>query len=154
VLALADWRYGPNARGLDVLVQEVAPVLGTRLVIAGRGSEPVGGLGFVQDLDSLYDGAALVVSPVVSGAGTQLKVVEAVTRGRVVVTTPYGAASLPAGAPSEAVEAVPVADLATRVRALLEDVAERHRREDLLRAAPLARSWVSAAAPLLEHLRG
>ncbi|MCW2585485.1 MAG: glycosyl transferase group 1 [Frankiales bacterium] len=155
VLAVADWRYGPNADGLRLLVHEVAPRLGHELVVAGRGSELVpGGLGFVEDLTALYDEAAVVVSPVVRGAGTQLKIIEALTRGRVVVTTTYGARSVPAAAHQGCVIADGPEALASALRLLVADVTDRHRREAVLRAAPLPRSWTAAAAPLTDLLAG
>lgn len=152
-LAVADWTYGPNARGLSLL-RELLPRFGERLVLAGKGSEAAGGLGFVDDLQALYDGAALVVSPVVSGAGTQLKVIEALTRGRVVVTTPYGAASRPSEVPEDGLVAIEVQRLGDEVNRLLASPEERHRREQLLAAAPLPRSWAAAATPLMELIRG
>jgi hypothetical protein len=148
VLAVADWRYGPNAEGLQLLVEQVAPRLDRELVLAGRGSERVGGLGFVEDLDPLYDAAAVVVSPVVRGAGTQLKVIEALTRGRVVVTTPYGQRSVPPAASEGCVVADGAAALAGAVMQLVNDVEDRHRREECLRTAAMPRSWDEAAAVL------
>jgi hypothetical protein len=148
VLAVADWRYGPNAEGLRFLVEQVAPRLDRQLVLAGRGSEVVGGLGFVEDLDPLYDAAALVVSPVVRGAGTQLKVIEALTRGRVVVSTSYGMRSVPQVAQDGCVVADGSTDMSRAVMRLVDDVDDRHRREAHLRAAAIPRSWSEATAGL------
>ncbi|TAL21759.1 MAG: glycosyltransferase [Frankiales bacterium] len=152
VLAVADWTYGPNAAGGRALVRDVWPAVarrvpGARLVLAGRGGEELGGLGFVDDLDVLYRDAAVVVAPATSGGGTQLKVVDAVARGRVVVTTAYGARSLPAGATS----ACHVGDLVDGLVQSLVDVAARHRREELIRAVALP-GWRVAAAPLIDAL--
>lgn len=152
-LLVADWRYGPNAEALRWFLWEVAPRLTCDVVVAGRGSEDVhGGLGFVDDLGPLYDAAAVVVSPVRQGAGTQLKVVEALTRGRLVVTTAYGARSVPAGAEVGAEVTLTAVDLAQAVNRLVNDVAERARREILLRAAGFTRTWGEAARPLLRAL--
>jgi glycosyltransferase involved in cell wall biosynthesis len=145
---VADWRYGPNAEGLRFLVEQVAPRLDRQLVLAGRGSEVVGGLGFVEDLDPLYDAAALVVSPVVRGAGTQLKVIEALTRGRVVVSTSYGMRSVPQVAQDGCVVADGSTDMSRAVMRLVDDVDDRHRREAHLRAAAIPRSWSEATAGL------
>ncbi|MGZ6793433.1 MAG: glycosyltransferase family 4 protein [Mycobacteriales bacterium] len=152
VLALADWTYGPNAEGLALLVEQVQPLLAAELVLAGRGSEAHGGLGFVPDPTPLYERSAVVVSPVRRGAGTQLKVVEALTRGRVVVTTGYGARSVPAGAQDGCVVADGAPALAAALDRLVADPAERHRRERALAAAALPRDWAAAAAPLLTAL--
>lgn len=154
VLAVGDWRYGPNRDGLKSFLARDWPriseaVPGRRLVLAGRGSEDhPGGLGRVEDLTPLYDSAAVVVAPATSGAGTQLKVVEAVARGRVVVSPPYGARSLPPGLRG----LCPSGDVGALVVALLDDVADRHRREAALRAADLPRTWAQAAAPLVTAL--
>jgi polysaccharide biosynthesis protein PslH len=154
VLAVADWRYGPNAEALRELVDRVWPtVVGrlpqARLVLAGRGSEAAGGLGFVEDLGPLHDAAAVVVAPARRGAGTQLKVVEALARARVVVTTSYGARSVPPGAGSAAVVDD---DLAAGLSRVLADVAWRHARERGLAATAELRSWARAAAPLTARL--
>lgn len=152
VLAVADWRYGPNAQGLRLLAA-VGEHLALPLVVAGRGSEHLpGGLGFVADLDPLYDRAAVVVSPVTRGGGTQLKVVEALARGRVVVTTSYGARSVPTAAREGCVVADSPEQMAAEIALLTGDLADRHRRERALRDAPLPRSWSDAAAPLTQLL--
>lgn len=151
VLAVGDWTYGPNAEGLAALLPVVQD-LPVPFVLAGRGSEQHGGLGFVDDVSALYEQAAVVVSPVVRGAGTQLKVVEALTRGRVVVTTTYGARSVPPGAEVGVEVADGAADLRAALVRLVRDIAERHRREAALAATELPRSWAVAAAPLIAVL--
>ncbi len=50
--------------------------------------------GFVQDLRREYADAAIVVVPLTSGGGTKLKVLEAMSMGRAVVTTKIGAEGL------------------------------------------------------------
>lgn len=156
VLLVADWRYGPNADGLRWFRSEVAPLLRSRVVLAGRGSEGLpGGVGFVDDLGPLYDAAAVVVSPVRRGAGTQLKVAEALSRGRLVVTTPYGGRSVPAAALPMGVElAEEAADFARAVDRVVREVEQRSARERALRTAPFARIWSEAAAPLVRALEG
>lgn len=152
-LLVADWRYGPNADALRWFTDEVAPHLRCPVVLAGRGSERVpGGLGFVPDLGPLYDAAAVVVSPIRSGAGTQVKVVEALARGRVVVTTPYGLRSVPEGARVGVEVAQTAVGMAAAVDRLVADQGERALREHALRGARFARSWAQVAAPLLTGL--
>lgn len=148
VLAVGDWRYGPNAQGLAWLAREVLPLLDGKVVLAGRGSEAYGGLGFVDDVTPLYDDAAVVVGPVARGAGTQLKVVEALTRGRVVVTTAYGARSVPPAAAAGCIVADGPVAMVHEIALLVGDPVERHRREALLRQAAIPRTWDAAAAPL------
>lgn len=153
VLAVGDWRYGPNRDGVRAFLARdwprIAAAAPGRLVLAGRGSEALpGGLGRVEDLTPLYDAAAVVVAPATTGAGTQLKVVEAVARGRVVVSPPFGARSVPTAARAACLSG----DVAAHVLALLGDVEDRHRREGLLRAAGLPRTWSHAAEPLVTAL--
>ncbi len=56
--------------------------------------------GTVADVAEVYAGAALALAPATTGGGSQLKLTEALSRGRCVVTTPFGAGGLP-GALSE-----------------------------------------------------
>lgn len=144
VLAVADWTYEPNRREVPRL-----RALDLPLVLAGRGSEAwPEGRGWVDDLAPLYDSAAVVIAPARSGGGTQLKVVEAVCRGRVVVTTEHGARSLPQSARAFCL----VGPLEEGVRRLLADVDDRHQRERGLRQAHLPRSWRDAARPLTDAI--
>ena len=152
LLAVADWSYAPNRRGLDAFLATVWPRLHaarstTRLVLAGRGAPTelppgVTAAGFVPDLGSLYSAAAAVIAPVEEGAGTQLKVVDAVARGRVVAVTPYGARSLPGHARGVCPAALEAEELAR----LLDDVADRHRREAQLCSVRI--DWAASTTPL------
>jgi glycosyltransferase involved in cell wall biosynthesis len=151
VLAVADWRYGPNVEALS-RVLDLAPRFRAPFVLAGRGSETYGGLGFVEDLAPLFDAAAVVVSPVLRGGGTQLKIIEALTRGRVVVTTPYGARSVPPGAEAGCVLADGEDAMVGAVNDLLSQPGSRHQREAALQVASLPRTWEVAAEPLIEVL--
>lgn len=144
VLAVADWEYGPNRASAEQLLGLDLP-----LVLVGRGSESFpGGRGFVEDLTPVYEGAAVVVAPATKGGGTQLKVAEAVSRGRVVVTTDYGVRSVP----GPARDACLYGDLGAGARRMLADVPDRHRREQALRDADLPRTWLGAGVELLAAL--
>lgn len=155
VLLVGDWRYGPNADGLRWFHEQVAPHVQSRVVVVGRGSESVpGGIGFVADLGPLYDAAAVVVSPVGRGAGTQLKVAEALARGRLVVTRPYGARSVPPGAAVGTEVAAAPQDFARAVERTVRELDQRAVRERSLRSVAIPRSWDEAAAPLLRVLPG
>lgn len=93
--------YPPNAEGVRRFVREVWPRVRSahpdwEFIVAGAGKPPVRApgvrfAGFVEDLDSLYEESAAVVAPVFSGAGTSLKVLEALDRGRDVFATPCAA---------------------------------------------------------------
>jgi len=96
--------YGPNQEGVGwfldnvwTKVHERWPDL--RYAIAGGGLPDslkgkwsavpgVQVLGFVDDLDALYAKSLAVVTPILSGAGTCIKVVEAGLHGRFVLATP------------------------------------------------------------------
>lgn len=90
----------PNVVGLRWLFQEVWPLVrqsrpDARLLVAGSvnraidwAPEGVELLGPVRDLGPLYESAAVVVSPLLTGSGLKIKVVEALARGKAVVATP------------------------------------------------------------------
>jgi len=51
--------------------------------------------GVVPDLDELYRSAAVVINPVPAQTGLSIKSVEALARGKCLVTTPAGAQGIP-----------------------------------------------------------
>lgn len=99
--------HAPNRAGLNHFVAEVWPavraavpgatltLVGSRMADADRqrwgvvpGVKPVG---FVEDLTQPYRDCAFTIAPLYSGAGSSIKVVESLARGRTVVATPQGA---------------------------------------------------------------
>lgn len=83
-----------NLEGLRWYAAEVAPSLGMRTLVVGRGLEALGPLpanvdriGPVEDLSPWYAGAALVIAPILSGSGMKTKVAEALMHGKRVVGT-------------------------------------------------------------------
>ena len=111
VLFVANLDYGPNVEAAEVLVDQVHPVLESkigrpvRVVLVGsyRVDGPLRRLsahpavtltGFVEDLHDLYAQAGVVVTPLLHGSGTRIKVLEAFARRVPVVTTPVGVAGL------------------------------------------------------------
>ena len=168
VLFVANVLYEPNDQAAVRLIEKVWPrvrarVADAELHVVGTGTDDRLGrftgdgvriAGQVVDLRSHYDAAAVVVAPVESGGGTQLKVVEALAHGRVVVGSPYSARSAPPQAESGFVVAKDEAALATTISEVLTDVAARHVREAKLVAAMAGTSgWDVACRPLLERLR-
>ena len=93
-----------NRDGLDWFLAECwdpirAAVPGVRLLVAGRGGQDIQGpgveaFGFVDDLGDLYAQSSVAIVPLRHGAGTRLKVLEAMAHGRGVVATPVGAEGL------------------------------------------------------------
>ena len=99
--------YRPNYEGVEWFVREVWPKVHAEFpdlsyAIAGKGAPAdfaarwskvpgVKVLGFVDDLDALYEESLAVVAPIFSGSGTCIKVQEAMLRGRYVFATPFAA---------------------------------------------------------------
>lgn len=159
--------YGPNKQALRWFLDEVWPrvlarVPDARFEAVGRGladshpratGEPAG-TGFHSDVasvDPFYAAADVCVVPLLSGGGTKIKLVEAMSRGRAVVTTSLGLEGL-----EEHRSVLLVADgaqeFADAVAGLLADP---ERAADLgARAAEASRSfsWEAAMAPLRDLL--
>lgn len=47
-------------------------------------------LGYVDDLDSIINEAKFVIAPIYTGAGVKIKVIHAISKGKVLITTPKG----------------------------------------------------------------
>jgi glycosyltransferase involved in cell wall biosynthesis len=148
VTFFANTTYGPNREAADRLRRSVWPLVvahrpTARLRICGRGTDDE-----VDDVEPVFRGASLLLAPVGAGGGTQLKVIEALAHGRVVVATEYSARSAPASARDACVATVDAADMAATIVRLLDDVDERHRRE----AAAHVPTWSEACAPLVDAI--
>ena len=103
ILTVGLMGYGPNSQGVSWFLRHVWPEVHREFpeltyAIAGGGLadstrrvwESVSGvrvLGFVDDLDAVYERALAVVTPILSGAGTCVKTIEACKRGRKVLST-------------------------------------------------------------------
>jgi len=168
VTYVANAAYDPNRQAAHFLVREVWPLVRGRvpaaeLCLVGRGMDEVMGwarsvpgvtvIGEVPDVTPLLQAAAVVAAPVASGAGTQLKVVEALSHGRTVVATPYSANSIPAGAEVGCRIAPDAIGFADALVSALGSPDERHRRERQLTSEWEPLTWSRAAAPLITALR-
>jgi sugar transferase (PEP-CTERM/EpsH1 system associated) len=109
--------------------------------------------GTVPQVQPYLAAAAVVVVPILVGAGTRLKVLEALAMGKAVVTTSVGCEGLGLVSGEHAIIADDPATFATAVSALLRD---DERREALGRAgralAEERYGWERCAAPLLDLL--
>ena len=109
VLYLGSFYHPPNVLAAERLIGRIWPrvrarIPAARLLIAGADSErlpsraakPAGVtyLGFVDDLDSVYARSRLVCTPITTGSGTRLKLLEAAAYGRPMVSTRIGAEGL------------------------------------------------------------
>ncbi len=116
VLFLGSYDYRPNCDAADRLIQQIWPLIQQRipeaqLIIAGKGPEQIASFrspgagvtftGFVEDLDQLYARSRVIACPIMVGGGTRLKLVEAASYGRPMVSTRLGAEGLHFEAGSE-----------------------------------------------------
>jgi glycosyltransferase involved in cell wall biosynthesis len=159
--------YGPNKAALRWFLDEVWPqvlrrVPEARFLAVGRGlsaahprqtGEP-DGVEFHSDVasvDPFYERADVCVVPLLSGGGTKIKLVEALSRGRAVVTTSLGLEGL-----EEHRSVLRVADGADAFAGALAELFENpDQAAELGRsAADVARSfsWESAMTPLRDML--
>ncbi len=140
-LLVANFGYGPNARGADWLLRHVWPAIRrsvptATLACVGAGMPPglerltaltpgAEACGQVADLAPRLRDAAVVLAPLLEGGGTRLKIVEAWSQGKAVVTTSKGIEGLPADAGAVAITNDP-GEFAAAVAALLVDGGRRH----------------------------
>ncbi|WP_157959683.1 glycosyltransferase [Devosia submarina] len=96
---LGTWSWDVNGRGLEWFVRKVLPLLPAHVSvrIAGRGSEHLPGatpncigLGFVPDAAGFVASARVLAIPTITGAGIQLKTIEAIASGTPTVSTSLG----------------------------------------------------------------
>jgi glycosyltransferase involved in cell wall biosynthesis len=121
--------YGPNQQGLEWFLANVWPLIrravpDAQCDIAGRGAsakiqqmhgrEGVILHGFVADLEPLYRRAGAAIAPLLAGAGTKLKVLEALGHAVPVVTTTVGAFGIGASQEQGLLIADSARDFATR----------------------------------------
>ncbi len=106
ILFVGNMSYGPNCDGVDHFIKEVFSLV--RQQIPNAELHLVGGcnmeeyisrwqeikgvefLGFVEDLSTVYTAARVAIVPIYSGAGTNIKTLEAMQAHRPCVTTQYG----------------------------------------------------------------
>lgn len=103
--------YGPNREGINRFLNEVWPRFHAKhpevkYYLAGRGAleeditlwnntEGVEYLGFVENLELLYQGILATVVPIYSGGGTCIKTLESMAFSRTCLSSEFGARGLP-----------------------------------------------------------
>lgn len=139
--------YEPNVDGANLLLRQIWPAVLERipdavLTLCGRVcsglTDPalpsVEFLGPVEDLVSQYAAATLTLNPIRFGTGVSVKLVETLTMGRCIVSTPVGARGFEEAARSGALEIAELDDFAAAICRLLEDPAQRHAMEAAARS--------------------
>ncbi|MEO6603096.1 MAG: glycosyltransferase, partial [Polyangiaceae bacterium] len=108
VLFFGAINYHPNHDGVTYFIDEIFPKLrllrpnarfcilgpGARQSVLDRQGNGVEVLGMVDDVGPYIDRASVVVVPLRIGGGTRLKIVEAMSKGKPVVSTRLGAEGL------------------------------------------------------------
>ncbi len=103
MLFVGSFGHPPNLRGVDYFIQEVWPRVqqhagSAELELVGggipgdvqqrwRSRQGVVVTGFADDLDDAYRRSAFSIAPLLTGAGTNIKVLESLGHGRAVVVT-------------------------------------------------------------------
>lgn len=108
LLFVGPLTYEPNLFAVEWLVRAVVPLVRARVpaaelvVVGDYEGVPIGGLqaegvsfaGWVPDVAPYYERAGVAVTPLHSGGGTRLKVMEAMARRVPLVSTPFGCEGL------------------------------------------------------------
>jgi polysaccharide biosynthesis protein PslH len=163
VTLLANFAYAPNVDAARHFCEDILPALrvsvdDVRVRLVGNAPSPevlalckdgVTVTGYVPDVVPYLDAADVVVCPLRIGGGIKVKVIEALRRGKAIVSTSIGAQGLP----PEARDALVVADdpgrFASATAALLADRRQRRRLERRATAAAEALpTWDQAARSL------
>ena len=159
--------YGPNKAALRWFLDEVWPqvlerVPQARFAAVGRGlagshprpsGEPAG-VEFHSDVasvDPFYEQADVCVVPLLSGGGTKIKLVEALSRGRAVVTTSLGLEGLEEHRGVLRVADGP-RDFADALAELLDDPEQAAKLGAAAADVAQSFSWETAMAPLRDML--
>lgn len=106
---VGNFSHAPNREGLDWFAGSVLPLVlravpGACLEVAGHGSREAGAahagragirlLGYVSEAVACFSGSTVSVVPLLRGAGTRIKILDALACGRPVVSTAAGADGL------------------------------------------------------------
>lgn len=101
ILFLGTLTWEPNVRGIEWFINEVMPFAeNTELIVAGRGFDKhferdnIHVLGYVEDIDEVYDECDVMVVPLFMGSGQRVKIIEAYSKGMPIITTTVGVEGL------------------------------------------------------------
>ena len=157
--------YFPNADGLRFFVEEIFPLVrariaGARLKIVGHTPDSLLSLagehveirGYVPDLRTEIETAAVVIAPLRVGGGTRLKILEAMAMARPVVSTTIGAEGLEVADGRDLLLGDSPADFSGQVVRVLQDPELARRLGENARRLVEERYGGAAAATRLEEL--
>jgi sugar transferase (PEP-CTERM/EpsH1 system associated) len=137
ILFFGAINYYPNTEGLLFFLDEIFPRIKHRhpnarvwivgqlppASIANRASEDVTVTGLVDDIRTYLERAAVVIAPLRIGGGTRLKIVEAMSMGKAIVSTRIGAEGLDVNNNEHILLADTPEDFANQVARVLNDAA-------------------------------
>lgn len=166
LLFIGSFAHLPNLLALEFFLKSVWPRLGpgfTLHIIAGARHEYfldfyrnrvsmdlnqpcIEVEGFVSDVRSAYNRAELVLAPLTASAGTNIKVLEAMAMGRVVISTPAGINGLDLVAGREVIVTETADQMAAQISALSSNTDARRKIEAEARNAALRYDWRQIAA--------
>ena len=140
ILFTGNMSYAPNIDALHYFIEEIWPIViqnfpDATFVIAGQkpgnwiqslASDKITVTGFVQDLAKEYASAHVVISPLRIGAGTQNKVLEALSMNIPVVTTHVGYEGLELPKNAGALLSMDASEFANNILKLLNDIPFRN----------------------------
>jgi glycosyltransferase involved in cell wall biosynthesis len=163
VVFVANFAYEPNADAAVWFCREIVPRLralvpGVRALLVGNeppadvrdlACDHVDVTGRVRRVERYLDRAALVVSPLRVGGGIKVKVLEALCRGKAIVSTSVGVQGLgPDAGRAIAVADEPKEFAEACAQLLLDEDARRRREREAERLAATLPTWDEAAASL------
>jgi polysaccharide biosynthesis protein PslH len=155
LLFFGAMNYYPNQDGIGFFLERIFPLIvarrpSTKLWIVGPGADDlhkhrgpnVEVTGFVDKVEPYIDRATAVVVPLRLGGGTRLKIVEAMAKGKPIVSTRIGAEGIDVVDGRSALLADEPADFAEQVERVLSDSALARALGDEARELAVSRySW-------------
>lgn len=112
VLWLGSFWWGPNLEGMEWFADQIFPLIREQLrerniqihVVGSNATEKIKDMsddktvfvhGFVEDLQAMFNDSHLLMVPLLSGGGVRVKIIEAMSNGLPVLSTPKGCEGLP-----------------------------------------------------------
>ncbi len=96
VLFLGHLNYTPNQQAVDIIATQISPKVNKNFLIAGKGSPflqrkysspNIKFLGWVDDLNHLFNQVDIALAPLITGSGTRLKILDYMAAGIPVIGT-------------------------------------------------------------------